>query len=280
MSDVTGLTMSKGRASLDDVRKAAPGTTVSVRTVIVGRDLRGSLVIAPATQTGPLPLIVVMHGVDESAAAESLRDEFIPLVTAGKAVLLYPAGYHESWNIGVDGCCGAAASAGVDDVAFVKAAVGDAIAHLQVDPARVDLVGFSNGGKLAYQVQCQAPQLFARLAVVAAVPVSTCTSTAASVPVFISVGTSDTDLPIKGHTESPLTALATAVTTFRARDGCSAATSTTSVDAATITTYPDCSGGEVETVTYSNLAHYWPTAALVGSAASGANLVWAFLSPA
>jgi polyhydroxybutyrate depolymerase len=281
-SNVTGRGMPTGSASLADVREAAPGTRVTVRTVVVGGDLRGSLVVAPARQAGRLPLIVVTHGVHESAAAESLRDEFLPLVTQGKAVLLYPAGYEESWNTGVDGCCGPAASAGLDDVGFVTAAVRDALAHLPVDPARTYLVGFSNGGKLAYEVQCRAPQLFAGLVGVAAVPLSTCASKlASSVPVLISIGTADPELPIKGHTEPPLTALAGAVSTFRERDGCSAATSATTVDTATITTYGDCrAGAAIETVTYAKLAHLWPTAARVGSAASAARLVWAFLSAA
>jgi pimeloyl-ACP methyl ester carboxylesterase len=43
-----------------------------------------------------------------------------------------------------------------------------------VAPSRVDLVGYSNGGKLAYDVVCRRPSLVAAVAVVAAVPVAPC----------------------------------------------------------------------------------------------------------
>ena len=60
--------------------------------------------------------------------------------------------YKESWN--AIGCCGAAAKANVNDVAFLEALVP------KVDPGRtrpIYFVGYSNGGRMAYRLDCTDP---------------------------------------------------------------------------------------------------------------------------
>jgi polyhydroxybutyrate depolymerase len=259
---------------------AAPGIVTRISTLTVDGMQRSYLVVAPAGQKAPLPLIVVLHGSSASTGGEVQRDQFEPLVTSGKAILLYPAGYDLSWNADVDNCCGQAGQRHVDDLAFLARVVAGAEATLSVQAGHVDLVGFSNGGKLAYQVMCQEPQLFDAFAVVAATPLAACdTRPQPARSVIVAVGADDPELPISGQAVPATQALGSAAATWRRRDGCSATAAQTASGPATITSWPQCADGtQVRTVLYAGLAHLWPGSQLVGSAASGATLIWQFLS--
>jgi polyhydroxybutyrate depolymerase len=283
--DVTGFGNSHGSISLTKLQAAAPGTLVRASSVQIDGLARGYLLITPAHDAGltapmaastPVPLIVMLGGVNASPTQEAGRDEFLPLVEQGLVSLVYPAGYSESWNVGTDGCCGSAAAKDVDDVAFTRAvtlAVG-----AQLHPSATYLVGFSNGGKLAYQVMCADPQLFQALVAVAASPLAGCPH---QVPrsVMITVGTKDTELPMQGHIEAAPALLDATLATWRDYDGCGAGPALDSVGTALESTWTSCAGGSrVEGVLYSGLDHEWPTSALVGAPVAGAKLIWAFLS--
>jgi polyhydroxybutyrate depolymerase len=261
---------------------SAPGGIRTTTTSLsVGGVARTFVVLAPTAQTSPLPVIVVLQGSNAAVSSEITRDEFTPLVRTDEAILVYPAGYGESWNVAADNCCGPAAARGVDDVAFIA----DVVARLRVTQSmqadHIYLVGFSNGGKLAYQVMCTEPQLFDAFAVVAATPLSTCRATVQPPrSVLIAVGAEDPELPISSLAVPAAQALAGATATWRERDGCSASAATaTTIGSATISTWSSCAGRtRVQAVQYVRLPHLWPTSSLVGSAASGASLIWKFFS--
>ncbi len=277
-TDVTGAGASHGQVTLEQLQSAVPGALVSAHTLVSGGLRRGYLVVAPAVRTGALPLIVVLHGVNSSATQEVGRDEFAPLAEHGQAILVYPAGYGESWNVGADGCCGLAGESGVNDVAFVQAVTHAAEANWAVDPARVFLVGFSNGGKLAYQVMCSPASRYAAVAIMAAVPLGSC-STARASPIWLGVGAKDSDLPEQGATEAVTRVFPPVVADWRTRDGCGPALTVDRVGPATVTTWRDCTPGmTVRSVVYADLGHAWPGSATEGVAASGATLIWAFFS--
>ncbi len=277
--DVTGAGNAHGSISLAAL--TAVGGVGSIRvsapTVSIDGLDRGYLLIEPAHSTGAaLPLIVVLGGVNASPTQEAERDEFLPLVAQDKAVLVYPAAYGESWNVGVADCCGPAATANVDDVSFVEQ-VASAVTARQLISTTY-LVGFSNGGKLAYQVMCDHPQQFAALAVTGAVPLTNCAAPVPR-PVYISVGTKDTELPLQGQSVAATDALAAALTTWRGYDGCKSPPRSITVGSAVETTWASCADGtRVVSVLYSGLDHEWPSTALVGADAAGAKLMWAFLS--
>jgi polyhydroxybutyrate depolymerase len=278
--DATGATGSHGVTTVASVQKAAPNTVISVRRLTVNHQVRAYVVIAPAVHTTTLPLLVVLHGVDASALLEVQRDEFLPFANDGQAILVYPIGYGESWNVGVDECCKAAAQVGVDDVAFVEAVTRAAVADEPVDPAQVHLVGFSNGGKLAFQVLCDDATPYADAAIVSAVPLAACTdATQPARPIIMTVGSSDDDLPMTGAAQPISQIFPAALAVWRQRDGCTDASTVTEQRPAAITTWADCSSGSVVIgVTYAALQHVWPTSGLVGIAASAANLIWRFQS--
>ncbi len=139
-------------------------------TFISGGLNRAYEVIAPVTGLpASAPVIVFLSGIGATIAGEVSRDDLVPYVTSDQAELVYPAGFDESWNAVT--CCGAAATRNVNDEAFLEALVP------RIDPGHarpVYLVGYSNGGRLAYRMACADPGLFDEYAVVKAGPTPGC----------------------------------------------------------------------------------------------------------
>lgn len=270
-------------AALAALRAAAPGATVITKDLVVGSLTREYVVIEPSAKHGALPMIMVLHGSAESVVAEAERDELVPLVQQGQAILVYPSSATPdlTWNAAsaAHPCCQLAGSENVPDAQFITALVP--VVKAAYSPSHVDLVGFSNGGKLAYTLTCTQARLFDAVAVVSAVPLDQCSSTA--LPIFIAIGSLDTREPLDTHV-SPLSAtvqLENAVQYWRQRDGCTNSSLTTTIGVATQTTWTDCSGSVgVTQVLYANTQHIWPRSNDVGVAASAATLIWNFLSGA
>lgn len=154
------------------VAQAAEVTTSTKPYTMTVAGLRRSYeVIAPASGlTKSAPVIVMLAGIKASTAGEISRDQLVPYAQAGKAELVYPVGFDESWNAG--GCCGNAAARNVNDLAFLKALVA------KVDPGRsrgIFVIGYSNGARMAYRVACDDPGLFDGYAMVKGLPTADCT---------------------------------------------------------------------------------------------------------
>ncbi len=247
------------------------GASVTDHTVEVGGVARTWRAFVPTTATpgARLPMVVVLAGRGEGSWTAVRTTGFLPQARQGHAVLVYPDGIGRSWNAG-NGCCGTAAKRNVPDVAFVAAVVSQAASQLPVDPDQIFLVGYSNGGKLAYAVACDDPGHYAGIATYGAVPLSPCPS-APPVPVLLAAGVRDAILPFTGARTShpPTMAVRTAAAGFAARDGCPGPTTTTRTAAATISTWTGCTKG-VRLVVYPFAGHGWPP--------TMAGLMWSFLT--
>jgi polyhydroxybutyrate depolymerase len=128
--------------------------------------LREVVDVAPATpEHRPLPLVIVLHGRRQTPWRAERVEGWDRYAATGQAVIAYPAGYAGSWDAGR--CCGPAARHRLDDVGFVVSAIRLEEQRHAVDPNRVFLVGFSNGGMLAYDVACTDTRLVSAVAVVA-----------------------------------------------------------------------------------------------------------------
>jgi len=105
----------------------------------------------------PAPLLVLLHGFGSDPARVDaqlgLREE-----AAARGVLYaVPEGTlgadgRRFWNAS-DACCGRDRS-GVDDSAYLALVIRTLAATYAVDPARVAVVGYSNGGFMAYRTAC------------------------------------------------------------------------------------------------------------------------------
>jgi polyhydroxybutyrate depolymerase len=265
-----------GRAS---GRTPAPTrwTTTNDQLEVDGRTRRYLLVRPQAVSTTPLPVVVVLHGRTVTPEIEEQRTGFTSVV--GRAILVYPAGYQESWNAGA--CCAGARSAGVDDVAFIKNVVHQVLAS-QRDAAagQVFLVGFSNGGKMAFRLACADPDLFAGVAVVGAVPVSACPRPPA-IP-FIALAFDNDPLvtltaaqphkQVNGYVEA---SIEEQVDAQRGVNACSPAGGAQVRGSLTVTTWTACASRKpVQFALYQGNTHMWPAGD--ATTPSAERVIWEF----
>jgi polyhydroxybutyrate depolymerase len=254
----------------------ATGTTTTTVTLDVSGLSREYQVIRPVQPVAPrIPALVVLHGVNASVDYEEQRDGLVPVAAEGQAILVYPAGYQESWNAGV--CCDPAMSAGVDDVGFLEQVIQQISGDPGVDSARISLVGFSNGGRMAYQVDCADPGLVTTVIAILAVPVTPC-STSTPVSLLAIAAADDPEVPYGSGTGAVegLTAITDVVSAWRGRDGCTDTTTANSTAGQLVTAaWGDCRWGtQVELATYSTGGHVWQWGD--GTTPSMGRLIWSF----
>jgi polyhydroxybutyrate depolymerase len=160
-------------ASLPKDHPAGPRTYKNAMDIrVMGARRTYRVHIPPDYNPGiPLPLVVVIHGAFDTAEGMEKFSGFSDLADREKFIVMYPNGmgifgFLQHWNAGH--CCGKAASDKVDDVGFVAAAIEDVRARLKIDSERIYMVGFSNGGMLAYRFAAERGDLLAAVAPLAA----------------------------------------------------------------------------------------------------------------
>lgn len=169
------------------------------------------------------PLIVALHG---TGGTPRLMAKLTGLTARAPGLVLYPAALGEpgredpargaAWNAGPGLGCPAFAEA--DDAGFLRALVARLCEEGAADPARVHLVGLSNGGRMAYRLALEAADRFASLAVVAGAWDGSGPAPARPVSTLIFHGTEDRHIPFEGgqgtkgrrvlHRSAPETAFA------------------------------------------------------------------------
>ncbi len=250
------------------------------QTVTIGSMVRTYITFNPVQPASAhIPALVVLHGLAVTPDQEANRDGLLGLAAAGAAVVVYPAGYLESWNSG--SCCGSAQTAGIDDVDFVATLLRQAAANPQV--AGTYLIGYSSGGKAAYRVACTDPSLLTALIAVAAVPGTTCRAgapvsllqVAATADPRVSYSSTQATFTLNGFKESTVT---TEVATWRSRDGCTTAPTAASAGSLTTQVWGCAAGTRVELATYAGGSHAWPAGST--GTPSGAKVIWQFVTSA
>lgn len=253
--------------------------TALVRTMSFGGTTRSYRSYVPPGAPARWPLIVVLHGRGQSWRTAVEQSGFLSLARRRQAVLVFPDGVGRSWNAG-DGCCGLAARKGLPDVAFVTSVLSDALHRLPVDPSRVYLVGYSNGGKLAYSLNCQHPTMFAALATYGSAPLAACPAGTPPTPFLIAAGQKDLILPYNGAPKAhpPTPSIRTALAWLRAQDGCTGGPRAVTTGHVVHQDWTRCrAGAEVESVVYTDVGHNWPGTPRVGAPAVS-SLMWEFLT--
>jgi polyhydroxybutyrate depolymerase len=201
----------------------------------------------------------MLHGGFGNAAQAESYYGWDAEADSGHFLVLYPDGVDRAWNVG-GGCCGKPAASGIDDVAFVGAAVAAVRADLPVDPARIYATGISNGGLLAYRLACDT-KLFAAIGPDSATMLGPCPAPAPLSVIHIH-GTADHNIPYQGgtgdgvaHIDGP--AVPDLIARWRAVDRC--APPAVTVAAPLTTTLAGCPAGRaVELITIDGAGHQWP----------------------
>jgi polyhydroxybutyrate depolymerase len=168
----------------------------------------------------------------------------------GHAIVVYPEGHDLSWNAG--SCCGPAQAARMDDVSFLRALVHHVVAtEPGADPHTVLLVGYSNGGRMAFRLACADPGAFSAVTAVEAAPVWSCPSLDSPVSLLSIIATGD---PIVSKP-----ALDDAMRAWSSLDGCRPVPSTVVTRGMTVRRWTGCRGGSmVQQVILPGGTHAWP----------------------
>lgn len=239
-----------------------PGWTVSKVVLPDGSRLRYYLLARPAAVSAAhLPVLMVLPGRNMTPSTIARASGFLRLV--GQAVVVFPAGFANSWNAGY--CCGVAHLAGVNDVAFLENVVRSVLSREPgTSSGDVYIAGFSNGGRMALDMACADPRAFKGVAAVEAVAVSSCSHTspvplldiASTADPLLTIGLDARPKHIAGHTEITVQAM---IDHWRAIEGCSLRGERNVYPVMTYTMWPHCSSGSrVALAVYDGGPHVWP----------------------
>jgi polyhydroxybutyrate depolymerase len=119
----------------------------------------------------PTPLLIAIHGYSSSPHEDfEVKLPFAEVAEARGMLLCCPEATKESdgdrfWNATL-ACCNFFGSE-VDDSGYLRDLIDDATRLLNVDPKRIYLVGWSNGGFMSYRMACEHADVIAGIVSIA-----------------------------------------------------------------------------------------------------------------
>ncbi|MBZ0238787.1 MAG: polyhydroxybutyrate depolymerase, partial [Deltaproteobacteria bacterium] len=146
------------------------------------------------------PVVMILHGYGANGFIQQTFLGLADLASTHDVLVLAPDGTVDGtgkqfWNAGASWCD---VTACPDDVAYLGGVLDDVLATWPVDPARVSLVGHSNGHFMSYRMMCDRADVVTAIAGLAGLgPVDPC---APSQPVHAlhMHGTADAVVPYDG----------------------------------------------------------------------------------
>ena len=136
----------------------------------------------PRKQRQPIPVVFAFHAEGTTVEHFEIQAKLHMARAAARFVIVYPEGYHGSWNAGR--CCGDAARSGIDEISFLNAMLDDLGAHVEIDRRRVFVTGYANGAMLCYFFACNISEQIAAIAPVDGGMAADNCSPKRAVPVF------------------------------------------------------------------------------------------------
>lgn len=225
----------------------------------------------------PAPLVIALHGGGSHARNLMQRSSLSTLASKEGFVVVFPQGVaavgslFRTWNAGV--CCGPAVKKNIDDIGFVRSVITQMVTEHDIDPERIYVTGFSNGGLLAYRLACELSDVITAISPVAAVMTNTGTCVPASkVAVIAFHGRKDkrvkyagdastgrikkTDTMDRDSTRRPRLSVAQSVQFWADLNSCSGKNRTT-FEGFSIDEYAECRAA-VKLFSIDELGHRWP----------------------
>lgn len=259
---------------------------VDATWTVGGRQVR---VHVPASYdpTRPTPVVVNLHGYSGDGLQQINVSRMFATSDANGFLALHPDGHHSprGWNGGV--CCGAAATSGTDDTAWIASVLDEVESRLCVDTDRVFATGLSNGGFMSHRLGCELADRFAAIAPVAGVTgISNCTPSR-PVAVMHIHGDADTLIPYNGGGVNGNESVAATIERWATNNGCTGAPAMTYQQGdATCTTRSSCTGNaDVVECRIAGGGHQWPGGVSIGSFLGklsndldATNEMWAFFA--
>lgn len=214
-------------------------------------------VFTPAGLRGPAPLVLLLHGYHDSAAAFERSTGFDAEAQRLGLLAVYPDGFQNSWNAGSI-CCGQARARALDDRGFLLALTDHLLATEPVDPGRVYVAGMSNGAMMSLRLACESPGRFAAVASVAGELEVTDCARATPISVLQVHGTADRTVLPPGLVAGSRPQV-TVFQHWRAADSCTGLAAPSVEGADTIRVATGCAAGTgVVQVDVAGGDHAWP----------------------
>ncbi|MGI5863331.1 MAG: alpha/beta hydrolase family esterase [Myxococcales bacterium] len=242
------------------------------------------------------PLVIALHGAFDSAELLEETTGFSELADREGFVVAYPngiglLGFLRHWNAGF--CCGKAKYDGWDDVGFLVELIDDLAARLSIDKKRVALVGFSNGGMLAYRFAAEHREKVAAIVAVSAAfgaqedeepEMRSFAIPEPPLPTLVIHARDDSSIPLDGgqsprRPEIRYLGPKDAVAHFVQLAGCGQEPKEERQRGYVVRTWSGCApGGEVALFEIDEGGHAWPRRREDGSGVDATEAAWSFLS--
>lgn len=114
-------------------------STAIADDIKVGSTTRSMIVHAPTGIATGRPLVISMHGMNQSASYQQTTTNWDAVADTAKFVVVYPSSVGTTWDI-----------SGTSDLDFLKAIITEMNTRYGSDVSRVYLSGFSMGGMMTY----------------------------------------------------------------------------------------------------------------------------------
>jgi polyhydroxybutyrate depolymerase len=234
------------------------------------------------TRDRDVPLVFVFHGYSQDASIIEQASGFNEVADKNGFIVVYPNGSGDSsalsWNAG--GCCGFAMTNNINESDNVRQIIHDLDSVARVDPKRIYASGFSNGAMLTYRLACEMSEVFAAVAPVSGVLVSSPCQPAQPVSILDFHGLADDVIPYGGGSTLPVTGepfppVEQSLATWANLDGCANSPATDQNGLLTHTAYGACQNdAAVELYAVSGLGHSWPPEDVV----QATQMIWDFFA--
>lgn len=279
---------------LDRLREAHAGNAarLTTQTLQVSGLAREYLLLDGRRDKEPAPLVIVLHGGGGNPRTVIPRWE--AQAYAAGLVVVAPKGIGRNgrsgtWNAG--GCCGEAQARGVDDVGFIAAVIDDVAKRTAIDPRRIYVTGFSNGGMLTYRVAAALGNRIAAAAVVSGALFGNEAAPRAPVPMLIIHGEQDAVVGFDGGVSStgfvaraqalPFQPVRYAVDFWRKANGCNQPAAIKRRAGLSIEKSACKGGADVVLYNLKQGGHNWPGASVAHDAGSAdaidaTRVIWDF----
>jgi len=224
-------------------------------------DGRRYLLYVPKNVARPAPLVVALGGIGFTAQHTLAAFRLTATAAKSHAVVAYPDPVKGIWNAG--GCCFGATA---DDIGFMTRMRAQIAHDIPLDSRRQVMMGYSNGGMLAYDAAC-ADTHWTGIVVLGASLMTRCTPKRAFTIVNVN-GENDTVAHWDGgyahYTQMVMPAVWQIDQEFATVFGCRPVQHAVS-NSNEVYTYAGCQGGAyVRDIRVPGLRHHWPMRELDG----------------
>lgn len=151
--------------------------------------------------TETVPLVIALHPFAGTGPSMAAMTGFNATADAEGFIVCYPEGVTFLWNGDPTDEPGKQLVEDASDVGFIDALLDQLLAECPIDPARLYVVGASNGGLMAQRLACELPERFAAAAsVMITLPVGFPERCAPGgpIPMLLMIGSEDPFFPREG----------------------------------------------------------------------------------